>query len=224
MQSWYSGDLRVLYIPHSELSYPPASKIQSPDPSRSSAMVPSARITQLWPKAITQQITNLAKNQNVPQNHKIQKACQLTENKSINVQLKRRDCSKLFKASKKFIGTVGDCKPSFRAESDAKLRTKVRTPGNCLIKTLRESRYARSRSREPECSASLSWPPPNQFLRSPDQGPVEDNDTPSVAVCAVQIIKVFFDQRTSNQVINTICLHCQWTKVVRSRKNEDLAS
>ena len=61
MQSWYSGDLRVLYIPHSELSYPPASKIQSPDPSRSSAMVPSARITQLWPKAITQQITNLTK-------------------------------------------------------------------------------------------------------------------------------------------------------------------
>ena len=90
--------------------------------------------------------------------------------------------------------------------------------------TLRESRYARSGSREPECSASLSWPPPNQFLRSPDQGPVEDNDIPSVAVCAVQIIKVFFDQRTSNQVINTICLHCQWTKVVRSRKNEDLAS
>ena len=61
MQRWYSGDLRVLYIPHSELSYPPASKIQSPDPSRSSAMVPSARITQLWPKTITQQITNLAR-------------------------------------------------------------------------------------------------------------------------------------------------------------------
>ena len=134
MQSWYSGDLRVLYIPHSELSYPPASKIQSPDPSRSSAMVPSARITQLWPKAITQQITNLTKIKNVPQNHKIQKACQLTENKSINVQLKRRARSKLPMASKKFIGTVGDCKPSFRAESDAKLRTKVRTPGNCLIK------------------------------------------------------------------------------------------
>ena len=95
MQSWYSGDLRVLYIPHSELSYPPASKIQSPDPSRSSAMVPSARITQLWPKAITQQITNLTKIKNVPQNHKIQKACQLTENKSINVQLKWRNCSKL---------------------------------------------------------------------------------------------------------------------------------
>ena len=40
-------------------------------------------------------------NQNVPQNHKIQKACQLTENKSINVQLKRRDCSKLFNGVEK---------------------------------------------------------------------------------------------------------------------------
>ena len=111
----------------------------------------------------------------------------------------------------------------FRAESDA---TSHKGPNVRKLsdQTLRESRYARSGSREPECSASLSWPPPNQFLRSPDQGPVEDNDTPSVVVCAVQIIKVFFDQRTSNQVINTICLHCQWTKVVRSRKNEDLAS
>ena len=133
MQSWYSGDLRVLYIPHSELSYPPASKIQSPDPSRSSAMVPSARITQLWPKAITQQITNLTKIKNVPQNHKIQKACQLTENKSINVHLKRRAHSKLPMASKNSSERSAMASLLFRAESDA-LRTKVRTPGNCLIK------------------------------------------------------------------------------------------
>ena len=134
MQSWYSGDLRVLYIPHSELSYPPASKIQSPDPSRSSAMVPSARITQLWPKAITQQITNLAKNQNVPQNHKIQKACQLTENKSINVQLKRRDCSKLFNGVEKIHRNGRRWQAFFLEPNLTQLRTKVRTSGNCLIK------------------------------------------------------------------------------------------
>ena len=224
MQSWYSGDLRVLYIPHSELSYPPASKIQSPDPSRSSAMVPSARITQLWPKAITQQITNLAKIKNVPQNHKIQKACQLTENKSINVQLKRRDCSKLFTGVEKIHRNGRRWQAFFLEPKLTQNFTHGSERPKTVWSTLRESRYARARSREPECSASLSWPPPNQFLRSPDQGPVEDNDIPSVAVCAVQIIKVFFDQRTSNQVINTICLHCQWTKVVRSRKNVDLAS
>ena len=224
MQSWYSGDLRVLYIPHSELSYPPASKIQSPDPSRSSAMVPSARITQLWPKTITQQITNLARIKMFLKIIKSKKACQLTENKSINVQLNGVIVRNSSTASKKFIGTVGDGKPSFWSRNWRRTSHKGPNARKLSDQTLRESRYARARSREPECSASLSWPPPNQFLRSPDQGPVEDNDTPSVAVCAVQIIKVFFDQRTSNQVINTICLHCQWTKVVRSRKNEDLAS
>ena len=101
MQSWYSGDLRVLYIPHSELSYPPASKIQSPDPSRSSAMVPSARITQLWPKAITQQITNLTKIKMFLKIIKSKKPVNWQKIKSINVQLKRRDCSKLFNGVEK---------------------------------------------------------------------------------------------------------------------------
>ena len=136
----------------------------------------------------------------------------------------------LFKASKKSFGTVGDGKPLFRTESDAKsshIGPKVR---NCPIKLsaradMRTFVSLSSRGRKPECSASLSFGRLRSiFLRSPDQGPVDDNDTPLVVVCVVQIIKVFFDQRTLNQVINTIFLHCQWTKVVRSRKNVDLAS
>ena len=134
MQSWYSGDLRVLYIPHSELSYPPASKIQSPDPSRSSAMVPSARITQLWPKAITQQITNITKIKIVPQNHKTPRPVNWQKIKSINIQLKRRACSKLSNGVEKIHRNGRRWQAFFLEPNLTQLRTKVRTSGNCLIK------------------------------------------------------------------------------------------
>ena len=87
--------------------------------------------------------------------------CQLTENPINQNQSKRRARSKLFKASKKSFRTVGDGKPLFRTESDAKsshIGPKVR---NCLIKLsaradMRTFVSLSSRGRKPECSASLS--------------------------------------------------------------------
>ena len=134
MQSWYSGDLRVLYIPHSELSYPPASKIQSPDPSRSSAMVPSARITQLWPKAITQQITNITK---IKMSLKIIKLKKPVNWQKINKSMFIFETACSFETSNgvEKIHRNGRRWQAFFLEPNlTQLRTKVRTSGNCLIK------------------------------------------------------------------------------------------